>query len=75
MFCHCPICKNKYGGKECKKEIIINKKKYKRIKAEQTCDSCDSQKGHVHHYGCEKEICPVCNAKLAFCDCNQEGII
>lgn len=34
------------------------------------CERCGVYEGELHRYGCDAEICPVCDGQFAGCDCN-----
>ena len=77
----CPICGSVvWHTVSCRKRTLpINGKIYQRIKMgdprdyyhnkeNEVCEDCGVKKGRWHHYGCEKERCPICGKPLYKCE-------
>lgn len=67
--------------------VMINGKKYERIKAGDetlygdidishgvTCSNCNAGIGQYHHWGCWVEECPVCLDDIKECDCEAKPV-
>jgi len=62
---------------------VINGKPHQRLKESRCgedeygnpCHDCGRRPGHVHHYGCDNETCPVCGGQLASCDCELTALL
>lgn len=35
------------------------------------CHDCNALPGHLHHPGCDSEICPACAGQAISCDCGR----
>ena len=77
----CPICGSVvWNTISCRKRTLpIDGKTYYRIKMgdpkdyyynkqNQVCEDCGVSKGRWHHYGCKKEMCPICGKPLYKCE-------
>ena len=36
------------------------------------CHDCNAVPGHLHHFGCDMELCPLCGGQLISCGCFDE---
>jgi hypothetical protein len=36
--------------------------------------SCGIADGGIHHYGCDKEVCPICSGQLISCNCKKSVV-
>lgn len=79
----CEICnKEMLGESSCVPTIIINGRRFNRIKYgdpgdmfpniadEYHCHDCGCKKGMYHHFGCDVERCPNCGNQLLSCECD-----
>jgi hypothetical protein len=63
-----PGCnENEFGYVSLENEI------YKRIpyRGDGRCHDCGAQSGHIHHNGCDAEICPKCGGQFLSCECSE----
>lgn len=80
----CSFCNKEMLGKGCScvPTVIINGKRFNRIKYgdkgdmfpeqadEYNCHDCNCAKGMYHHFTCDSEACPNCGGQLLFCECD-----
>lgn len=39
------------------------------------CDDCGALEGNFHHFGCEREICPIHKVPMVGCDCDMVEVV
>ncbi len=59
--------------------VVLNGKRYERIVAgddpifiledDERCPDCGALCGYPHHYGCDRETCPICGEQMISCTC------
>ncbi len=80
----CPICRGVLGKTVgCRRRTLpIKEKSIGRIKMGDPndtyeksniarCEECGAERGRWHHWGCSKEICPICKVPLVECEHGQ----
>lgn len=43
------------------------------MKHRSECPDCGVQVGSIHHFGCDRELCPRCTGQLFTCQCHWSG--
>ena len=70
----CILCgRDRTSGYGCPaRNLVCNGKEYERIKVMDIwCPECNSVYLGFHHYGCSREICPVCKKQFVDCRCEK----
>jgi hypothetical protein len=60
---------NKLQIKSGRKKTLVDRCTEMRCHEDEQCHDCGAKVGHVHHFGCDNETCPLCGDQLAFCKC------
>lgn len=50
--------------------LRVDKKVWPDDNTKYTCLDCFVNWGELHHWGCERELCPVCLGQLVSCNCD-----
>ena len=57
--------------------LVLDGKTYEPVRfaadgSQERCNDCGILKGGMHHFGCDRELCPVCGGQLISCGCWDE---